>query len=93
MFGILPFNRKPRQFTYKARHYDPDQEARESRRRELFGEDASSGTEGTTYKPGQIVRGARFSRYHRDPGTQRKSNSRLFVIFIVLVVVIFLLFR
>ncbi len=51
---------KPRGFNYIPIHYDPAQEAREQRRKELLGEDAASplegGKEGKDYVPGEFIR-------------------------------------
>ena len=39
LINPLMRTRKPRQFEYKPRHFDPEQEAREARKREVLGAD------------------------------------------------------
>ncbi|MBQ4280245.1 MAG: hypothetical protein IJC16_09880 [Rikenellaceae bacterium] len=58
MLGLGAFRRKPRTFEYKPRHFDPEAERREERRRELLGDDYTApGPAGDTgYKPGDYVR-------------------------------------
>lgn len=58
-----PFKtRKPRQFEYKPRFYDPDKEAWEQRRKELFGEEETPSGKDEKYHPGQYVEQMRFRR-------------------------------
>lgn len=47
--------KKPRQFEYKPRYYDPEKEARDKRKAELLGPDAEGILEGE-YKPGQYIK-------------------------------------
>ena len=39
LINPLMRTRKPRQFEYKPRYFDPEQEAREARKREVLGAD------------------------------------------------------
>lgn len=59
-----PFKtRKPRQFEYRPRYYDPDKEAWEQRQKELFGEEETLTPEDKeNYRPGQYVEQLRFRR-------------------------------
>ena len=52
---------KPRTFEYKPRHYDPVQEEREARKRELLGDDYVP-REDETYRPGQYLSQMRIRR-------------------------------
>ncbi|MCD8186968.1 MAG: hypothetical protein LUD68_11235 [Rikenellaceae bacterium] len=54
--------RKPRQFDYRPRYYDPAQEEREARKRELLGEDYQPAEGEQAYKPGQYIRQMRIRR-------------------------------
>lgn len=79
MFGIKFFDRpKPKGFNYIPRHYDPEQERREQRRRELLGPDAPSvrrhDEKNGEYVPGRIVRQAQADR--RGYGTHQKREKR-----------------
>lgn len=62
--------KKPRQFEYKPRFYDPEKEAREKRKRELLGPEAID-IEGE-YEPGQYIKRQRLYREAQPP---RKSNN------------------
>lgn len=60
--GILFFHqRKPRQFSYKPRHFDPEKEAREQRRKELCGADAEQ-VDNAPYVPGQYIKNDMYAR-------------------------------
>ena len=77
MLGFGAFRRKPRQFEYRPLHYDPVQEARAHRRKELRGEDAESPFDGehNEYKPGQYIRGGirRRSISPHEEASRRKA--------------------
>ncbi len=66
--------RKPRQFNYTPRHFDPEKEARDARRREILGAEAAAGYEDkkSDYKPGQYVRGVRMDRYRNNHGDKKR---------------------
>lgn len=64
---------KPRQFNYIPRHYDPEQERREERRRELLGYRADDLPEGE-YKPGQYVRRSVSARRGTDNSLSRRHS-------------------
>lgn len=69
-----PFKtRKPRQFEYRPRYYDPDKEAWEQRRKELFGEDESPKEGEENYRPGQYVEQLRF---RRGVMAERQRNAK-----------------
>lgn len=77
-----PFKtRKPRQFNYNPRYYDPDKEAREQRRRELLGPDADDRKDDKEYHPGRYVKEMRLRRgivaERRRQGKSRSGLIRL----------------
>lgn len=92
MFGFSGIGRKPRQFEYKPRHWDPEAEEREARRRMILGEDYAEGE----YKPGMYIREKRLLRM-QERERQRAQRSRRTmirtVIFLAFVVgVLYLMF-
>lgn len=101
MLGLDAFRRKPRQFEYKPLHYDPKQEAREKRKKELLGEDSDSvitGGEGAEYVPGTYIRAHGFARksMSKAPQTNKEQRNRsirraviaLILLFLILVYII-----
>ena len=64
MLGLGAFRRKPRTFEYKPRHFDPEAERREERRRELLGDNYTppEHTGEVEYKPGDYVRKRHINR-------------------------------
>lgn len=66
-----PPKKRPNQFNYIPRYYDPEKERREARRRELRGE--SSG-DNTPYTPGKYIRTVREARAERK-AQQKQSNG------------------
>lgn len=93
MFGFTGFGRKPRQFEYKPRHWDPEAEEREERRRILLGAEYGEGV----YKPGMYIREKRLKRMQerdRDRARRRKSGVIRTVIFLAFVVgILYLMFN
>ncbi|MFI3264453.1 MAG: hypothetical protein SNG38_04620 [Rikenellaceae bacterium] len=88
MNGFRPFKRKPNQFKYIPRFYDPDKEARDLRRAELRGSRPESAEDGE-YVAGEYIRRQREARQIRR---ERKSGQgKSMWVMIVGVVVIFLL--
>ncbi len=91
MFGFGGvFNRKARQFDYRPRYYDPEQERREQRRRELLGADyqdryKTEEERKADYVPGRYIRDNIKTR--RGIGTSSRNNSS-FGIRIVLIIVL-----
>lgn len=83
--------RKPRQFQYIPRYYDPEKERREERRRELLGYREEPVPEGE-YKPGQYVRRSAAVRRGTDrPFGERRGHSRplrLIVIAVMLMLIV-----
>lgn len=89
MIGLsgIGFSRKPKQFIYKPRHFDPEAEQREARRRAILGDEATDGE----YKPGLLIRESRMRRMQQSSDhTNRKAKSTLIraAIFILLVVAV-----
>lgn len=66
-----PPKRRPNQFNYIPRYYDPEKERREARRRELRGESSS---DDTPYTPGKYIRTVREARAERK-SQQKQSNG------------------
>ena len=77
---------KPRQFDYRPRYYDPEQEARERRRAELLGEKVSSSDE--EYVPGQLIRNRRLQRMIDEDRrrSMARRNTRSSMVLIVMIV-------
>lgn len=74
MLGLGVFRRKPREFEYKPRYYDPEKEAREERRREILGERETPKDDagGENYHPGQYIRKNMYAR--RGIGVKPKGK-------------------
>lgn len=74
MFGFKGvFARKPRQFEYRPRYYDPEKEAREKRRNEILGpRDEDMRDEKGEYVPGKYIKNNMMVR--RGIGLQRKQS-------------------
>lgn len=68
---FTPHKKRPNQFNYIPRFFDPEKERREARRRELRGE---SSDDDTPYTPGKYVRTVRQARAERKE--QQKNNSK-----------------
>ena len=88
--GFFRVNR-PRQFNYVPRYYDPEQEARAQRRRELLGEDPLADKTGEEYSPGQFIRRSvaarRGSIANRKERRSKSSGSRIFIYALILALV------
>lgn len=93
MLGInMGFKRnKPRQFSYKPRYFDPEQEERNARnaaRESLCNEDK--------YVPGSIVRGVRMDRYksvgttHNDKRQAMEARNRAIMRLIIFLFILIL---
>lgn len=100
MLGLGAFGRKPRGFNYRPLHYDPQQEAREQRKRELLGDDYDKqDDQQEEYKAGSYIRQHGFSRKSTQmterglSGEQRKRNVRrgLIALFLLFVIAIYLM--
>ena len=87
MFGIgQSIRRKPRQFSYNPRYYDPEVEARNQRRVELGREPLTK--EEVERKPGDLLRARsqqRMEKAERDLAARRKSNTTR-ILFVVLLI-------
>ena len=68
MLGFTPFKKHANKFNYIPRYYDPEKEAREQRREELFGRRSDEAAEGGEYRPGQYIRTQRDARNRRTAG-------------------------
>ena len=81
---------KARQFEYKPRHYDPAEEEREARKRELLGDDyKGKEEEDGEYKPGQYIRQLRIRRgivADREKAQRRQRRTLRSIIMLVLLV-------
>lgn len=93
MAGLIGFGRKPRQFEYKPRYWDPEAEEREARRRKILGDDYVEGE----YRPGMYIRERRMLRMQaqdRERAERQKRNSIRTVIFLVgAMAVLYLMFN
>ena len=79
MFGISGFKtRKPRQFSYRPRSFDPEQEERDIRNAAR-----ESKTNSENYKPGSLVRNMRMERYapksHNDKRQAIENRNRMVI--------------
>lgn len=92
MLGFKGFGRKPRQFEYKPRYWDPEAEEREARRRMLLGDDYAEGE----YRPGMYIREKRLLRmqeHERERAQRSKRTALRTVIFLGgVVIVLYLMF-
>lgn len=72
MLGLssLGARKKPRQFEYKPRHFDPELQAREERRRVILGEEYNEGE----YKPGVLIRDGRMRRTQMQADKAHKDS-------------------
>ncbi|WP_300828326.1 hypothetical protein [uncultured Rikenella sp.] len=93
MAGFIGFGRKPRQFEYKPRYWDPEAEERETRRRMILGDDYAEGE----YRPGMYIRERRLLRMQeqkRERAQRQKRNSIRTVLFLAgAVAVLYLMFN
>ncbi len=85
---------KPRKFEYIPRYYDPEQEERDKRRKQLRNEQGKP-IEMEEYTPGSVIRNQGFRSM--GSGRQRKVASgrpmRLILIIVALVVVAYFIIR
>ncbi len=88
MNGFTPFKRKPNQFKYIPRFYDPEKEARDLRRAELRGSRPESAEDGE-YVAGEYIRRQREARQIRRE--RKNGRGKSMWVMVVGVVVIFLL--
>ncbi len=87
MKGFTPFKRRPNEFKYTPRFYDPQKEERDRRRAELRGS-RPEGEEGE-YVVGEYIRRQREAREVRRRGKNGTQRSMWFMI--IGVVLVFLL--
>lgn len=95
MFKFVAFKtQKPRSFTYRPLHYDPDKEARDERRKELwaqrgvFDHPTNDKTEGSKeYQPGQFIQSRKERRVANSYDQARGSNRvKIFSILVFIIV-------
>ena len=92
MFGFSGvFNRKPRQFDYRPRYFDPEQERREQRKRELLGVDykekhMTEEERKAAYVPGKYLRDN--IKVRRGIGTSARNNSSAGLRVVVIVILL-----
>ncbi len=79
MKGFTPFKRRPNQFKYTPRFYDPKKEERDLRRAELCGSRPESEEDGE-YVAGEYLRRQREARSKRRGGKSGGGNSLWFMI-------------
>lgn len=80
---------KPKQFEYKPRHYDPAQEERDAKKRELLGDDYKE-DEGE-YRPGQYISQLRIRRgivAEREKNKRKQRRTLRSIIFLVLLLLL-----
>lgn len=82
-FGGI-FGRKPRQFDYKPRYFDPEKEARQERRRELLGERYDENAPAATE---ERIRG-RMNAHRRTGGRSDRNHQKTFRLVVVLVLLV-----
>ena len=78
-------SQKPRQFEYKPRFYDPEQEEREARKRELLGENTH--LEEGEYRPGKYIGQMRIRRgiiANREKVQRRQKRTLRSILMLVL---------
>ncbi len=88
MLGFTPFKRHANRFNYTPRYYDPDKEAREQRRAELFGQRADDGD----YVPGKYIRTQREARSVRRNAAASRSQGKLWLMVLAAVVLVLFVF-
>lgn len=91
MIGFSGFgsSRKPRQFNYKPRHFDPEAAEKQQMRKVILGED----TDSDEYKPGVLIRQGRIRRIQRQSdNTTNKARRGIIRTAIFLVLVSLVLF-
>lgn len=93
MLGFTPFKKHANKFNYTPRYYDPQKEAREQRRAELYGTRSDDAAE--EYRPGQYIRTQREARRSRRSDDAEAGRKRIWMMVLGAVLVmlfIYLLF-
>lgn len=80
-----PPKKRPNQFNYIPRYYNPEKERREARRRELRGE---SGNDDTPYTPGKYIRTVREARAERKAQQQTSGAPRTIIVFGIAIIIL-----
>lgn len=74
------FARKPRQFDYKPRYYDPEKEARDQRRRELGIDPLGEADAKEDYVPGKYIKRDMYARRGLgQSGGYRHKSTKIFL--------------
>ncbi|MCH5334589.1 MAG: hypothetical protein J1D86_02120 [Alistipes sp.] len=85
---MTPFKKRANSFTYIPRYYDPEREAFNQRRAELFGERA--GDSDREYVPGQYIRTQREARTARRQNEKSDNGHTRIIILCALAAIIML---
>lgn len=87
MLGLSGFghHKKPRTFGYKPRHFDPETEAREERKRAILGDNYSQGE----YSPGVLIREGRMRRMQEHNVRAQKASKVTLIRTVIFVLLVF----
>lgn len=75
MLSFSPFKKHANKFNYTPRYYDPEKEAREQRRAELYGRRSDDPQQ--EYRPGQYIRTQREARGKRRLEAAEAGRKRI----------------
>ena len=89
MGWFTPYKKHANRFNYIPRYFDPEKEAREQRRAELWGERLDQAHE--EYVPGKYIRTQREARNAKRVQEQGSGRSKVFRMVLVLMLMLFLL--
>lgn len=90
MLGFSPVKKHANKFNYVPRYYDPEKEAREARRAELYGERAEDA--GREYRPGQYIRTQREARAARRVNRDEQGRMKIWKMAIGTVLVLLFIY-
>lgn len=85
--GGLGSHKKPRSFGYAPRHFDPEAEAREERKRAILGDEYKEGE----YRPGVLIREGRMRRMQAQNTRAQKASKVTLIRTVVFVLLVFLI--
>lgn len=92
MIGFSAFKRKPKQFNYEPRYYDPKQEERNARKVVLgIPDDHKDGEKKKRYVPGTYIRSQRINRMTTTEDTSKKQTMRVVLIRFIIVMILLIL--
>lgn len=90
--GFTPVKKHANKFNYIPRYFDPEKEAFDQRRAELYGERSEDA--GREYVPGQYIRTQREARdARRKSAAGGRSNTRIVVLCFVAAIVLLFMYR